>query len=81
LLAQSEEVNTEWRGYVHLFGWFICRKLLKEREINFTFSVTFWSRDSAVDIEIDYGLDDQGLGIRVPEGARFFSSHHRPDHF
>jgi hypothetical protein len=36
------------------------------------------SRDSAVDIETDYGLDDKGVGVRVPVEARIFTSC-RPD--
>jgi hypothetical protein len=32
------------------------------------------SRNSAVGIAIGYGLDDQGVGVRVPMGSRIFSS-------
>jgi hypothetical protein len=39
----------------------------------------YWSRDSAVGVVIDYGLDDQGVGVRVPVGSRIFSSPHRLD--
>jgi hypothetical protein len=34
----------------------------------------FNSRDSVVGIATGYGLDDQGDGVRVPEGARIFTS-------
>jgi hypothetical protein len=37
------------------------------------------SRDSSVGIATGYGLDDQGLGVRVPVGARIFTSPCRPD--
>jgi hypothetical protein len=37
------------------------------------------SRDSVVGIATSYGLDDQGVGIRVPVGSRMFSSPNRPD--
>jgi hypothetical protein len=37
------------------------------------------SRDCAVGIATGYGLDDKGVGVRVPVGARFFSSPRRPD--
>jgi hypothetical protein len=37
------------------------------------------SRDSAVGIATGYGLDDQGVGVRVPVGSRIFSSPRRPD--
>jgi hypothetical protein len=36
------------------------------------------SRDSAVGIATGYGLDDRGVGVRVPVGSRIFSSR-RPD--
>jgi hypothetical protein len=32
------------------------------------------SRDSSVGIATGYGLDDRGVGVRVPIGERFFSS-------
>jgi hypothetical protein len=37
------------------------------------------SRDSAVGIATGYGLDDQGVGVQVPVGARIFTSPCRPD--
>jgi hypothetical protein len=36
------------------------------------------SRDSAVAIATVYGLDDRGVGVRVPVGTRIFSSPRRP---
>jgi hypothetical protein len=36
-------------------------------------------QDSAVDIATGYGLDDRGVGIRVPVGSRIFSPPRRPD--
>jgi hypothetical protein len=38
-------------------------------------------RDSAVGIATGYGLNDRGVGVRVPVGARIFSSPHRPNWF
>jgi hypothetical protein len=38
-----------------------------------------WSRDSAVGIATGYGLDERGVGVRVPVGARIFTSPCRPD--
>jgi hypothetical protein len=35
--------------------------------------------DSAVGIATAYGLDDRGVGVRVPVGSRIFSSPRRPD--
>jgi hypothetical protein len=37
------------------------------------------SLDSSVGIATGYGLDDRGIGVRVPEGSRIFSSRRRPD--
>jgi hypothetical protein len=37
------------------------------------------SRDSVVGIVTGYGLDDRGVGVRVPVGSRIFSSPRRPD--
>jgi hypothetical protein len=37
------------------------------------------SRDSSVGIATSYGLDDQGVRVRVPVGSRIFSSPRRPD--
>jgi hypothetical protein len=36
--------------------------------------VLFASRDSAVGTATGYGLDDQGVGVRVPVGANIFTS-------
>jgi hypothetical protein len=36
-------------------------------------------RDSAVGIATGYGLDDGGVGVRVPVGSRIFSSPSPPD--
>jgi hypothetical protein len=38
-----------------------------------------WSRDSAVGIETSYGLNDQGVGVRVPVGSKIFTSPNPPD--
>jgi hypothetical protein len=35
-------------------------------------------RDSSVGIATGYGLDDRGVGVRVPEGSRIFSMSFRP---
>jgi hypothetical protein len=37
------------------------------------------SRDSVVGIATGYGLDERGVGVRVPVGSRIFSSPRRPD--
>jgi hypothetical protein len=36
-------------------------------------------QDSLVGIATGYGLDDRGVGIRVPVGSRIFTSPCRPD--
>jgi hypothetical protein len=45
--------------------------------LNFLQSVR--SRDSAVGIATGYGLDDLGVGVRVPVGSRIFCSPHLPN--
>jgi hypothetical protein len=43
-------------------------------------SVSFLgSRDSIVGIAIRYGLEDRGIGVRVPVVSRIFSSPRRPE--
>jgi hypothetical protein len=37
------------------------------------------SRDSVVGIATSYGLDDRGVGVRVPIGSGIFSYPNRPD--
>jgi hypothetical protein len=34
----------------------------------------YYSRDSAVGIATGYGLDDRGVGVRIPVGSRILSS-------
>jgi hypothetical protein len=38
----------------------------------------FKIRDNAVGITTGYGLDDRGVGVRVPVGSRIFSTSSRP---
>jgi hypothetical protein len=44
------------------------------------FSITF-DLDSSVGIATGYGLDDRGVGVRVPVESRSFSSPLCPDQF
>jgi hypothetical protein len=44
-----------------------------------SFQFTFICWDSAVGIATGYGLDDRGVGIRVPVVLRIFTSPSRPD--
>jgi hypothetical protein len=37
------------------------------------------SQDSPVGIATAYGLDDRGVGVKVPVGSRIFTSPCRPD--
>jgi hypothetical protein len=39
------------------------------------FKVLKRNKDSTVSIMTGYGLDGRGVGVQVPVGARFFSSH------
>jgi hypothetical protein len=42
------------------------------------FTVNNWSLDSVVGIATDYGLDNGGVGVRVPVWSRIFSTSSRP---
>jgi hypothetical protein len=55
-----------------VFAWVDCRKRLKEL-LNFVFTITLASRDSKVVRTNGHGLEGQGLGVRVPVEAIFFS--------
>jgi hypothetical protein len=53
------------------------RLIVKFRYTNFRPSFFYMkSRDSSVDIALDYGLDDRGSRVRFPAGAGNFSLHH-----
>jgi hypothetical protein len=45
----------------------------------FAFITKKVSWDSVVGIETGYGMDDRGVGVRVPVGSRIFASRPRPD--
>jgi hypothetical protein len=47
--------------------------------INIPNILVILNRDRVVGIATSYGLDDQGVGVRVPVGSRIFSSPNRPD--
>jgi hypothetical protein len=49
-----------------------------EQHLNQPTRVLTGSRDSSVGIATGYGLDDRGVGVRVPVGSRIFSSPRRP---
>jgi hypothetical protein len=49
------------------------------RCISLSTTSTERSQDSAVGRTTGYGLDDRGVGVRVPVGSRIFSSPRRPD--
>jgi hypothetical protein len=44
--------------------------------LNSTFTM---SHGSTVGIATGYGLDDQGVGVRVPVGSKIFTSPYHPD--
>jgi hypothetical protein len=47
--------------------------------INSTVFILSMSRGSVVGIATGYGLDERGVGFRVPEESRIFSSPRHPD--
>jgi hypothetical protein len=52
---------------------------IKRRPITKIFLKTKESRDSADGIVTGYGLDDRGIGVRVPVRSRIFTFRSRPD--
>jgi hypothetical protein len=44
-----------------------------------SYDYEYKSRDRAVGIATGYGLDERGVGVRVPVELRIFSSPRRPD--
>jgi hypothetical protein len=79
--------------YFHLFFWqtiLVCRPVTGQRprnnetifaarKLNFNKQVyAVESRDSSDGIATDYGLDDQGVGVRVPVLVRNYTSPCRP---
>jgi glutamine synthetase len=55
------------------------KRMLASQEFFEPEPVYLRSRDSVVGIATSYGLDDRGVGVRVPVGSRIFSSPNRPD--
>jgi hypothetical protein len=74
---------------LHLGGWAIDNFFSQQGLStlgNFTYSLeirslscTCMGRDSSVGIATSYGLDDRGVGVRVPVGSGILSSPRRPD--
>jgi hypothetical protein len=50
---------------------------VNDNELFVSYMALNW--DSVVGIATGYGLDDRGVGVRVPVGSRIFSSPRRPD--
>jgi hypothetical protein len=54
-------------------------KLKAQYSINYCmYLFDIGSRDSVVGIATGYGLEDRGVGVRVPVGSRIFSTSSRP---
>jgi hypothetical protein len=53
--------------------------LYKQKQDSIFDEAIHYFLSSAVGIATDYGLDDPGLGVRVPVEARIFTSPCRPD--
>jgi hypothetical protein len=66
--------------------WPMAKLKQKGQNMDYNICATFYivlnhcrSLDSVVGIATVYGLDDRGVGVRVPVGSRIFSSPRRPD--
>jgi hypothetical protein len=56
-----------------------CSDAFYSYSVFVTLPVKDQSQDSAVGIATGYGLDDQGIGVRVSVGSKMFSSPQCPD--
>jgi hypothetical protein len=76
---QSESYFVKHASYSNA-GIRCSKQLLHYPVINFNFIlfITKLSRDSAVGIATGYGVDDRGVGVRVPVGSIIFSTSSRP---
>jgi hypothetical protein len=78
-MFENELLRRTFRHKVDEVTWG-SRKLNTEKLSNFYPSQSIIkNRDSVVSIATGYGLDDQGVGVRVPVGSRIFFSPCRPD--
>jgi hypothetical protein len=49
------------------------------QQLSYQYTFMYGPMDRSVGIATGYGLDDRGVGVRVPGGSRIFSSPRRPD--
>jgi hypothetical protein len=66
------KANAAIRGDLYFWSIYLVRNKI-------CISIKILSRDRSVGIAAGYGLDDQGVGVRVQVGARIFISPCRPD--
>jgi hypothetical protein len=75
LRNSGESITGDEQGLIPILGrrtWLLFGLNLKRYTL-------YRSRDSSVGIATGYGLDDRGVGVRVPVGSSIFSSPHLPD--
>jgi hypothetical protein len=76
--AYEVSLNYESKHFYSIFQN-VSRANTDAPPLNVKLYENWLSRDSSVGIATGYGLDNRGVGVRVPEGARNFSSPRRPD--
>jgi hypothetical protein len=65
--------------YLHFPHLLLAWCVIKHKDtLSFHGVYSLHERDSVVGIAIGYGLDDRGVGVRVPVWLKIFSSPHRP---
>jgi hypothetical protein len=77
-------ISQKMELFITIVVEFYCKKIgaiFINYSICYTYMCFIGSRDSAVGMATGYGLDDRGVGVRVPVGSRIFSSLYRPDRF
>jgi hypothetical protein len=88
----SERCGNYWFGRIFFLQFFSCLIFLHGRTpwtvdqpvarplpVFVILPVNSRIRDSAIGIATGCGLEDQGVGVRVPVGSRIFCSPRRPD--
>jgi hypothetical protein len=82
-IARSSRLRSIWQALILILlvgGIYEIRRWdgFSFRNIRTSFH-KYWFGDSVVGITTGYGLDDWGVGVRVPVGSRIFSSPRLPD--
>jgi hypothetical protein len=80
-MFRAEVVETnETHFYIYQFParYTYCFEIIKLNLVLYSVLRNGRTRHSVVGVATGYGLDDRGVGVRVPVGSRIFSTSSRP---